>query len=132
MKNIIITLFVLSILNAHDLDDCINAYNGRSLRNIDNVISICRASLEKDKASGPEPAIYLLRSYYFKGKYATKDDESKKLFFDRGKYLAEQYIKKFPNNAAIRYWYLVNLGSWAEVYGTIKAAREGVADIMKE
>ena len=54
--------------------------------------------MEKDKASRPEPAIYLLRSYYFKGKYATRDDESKKIFFDRGKYLAEQYIKKFPNN----------------------------------
>ena len=35
-------------------------------------------------------------------------------------------------NRKMCYWYLVNLGSWAEVYGILKAAREGVADIMKE
>ena len=46
--------------------------------------------------------------------------------------MAEKYIPAYPNSAAIRYWYLVNLGSWAEAYGTLKAAREGVADIMKE
>ena len=38
----------------------------------------------------------------------------------------------YPESAEIRYWYLANLGSWAEVYGILKAAREGVADIMKE
>ena len=37
----------------------------------------------------------------------------------------------YPESAAIRYWYLINLGSWAEVYGTLAAAREEVADIMR-
>ena len=29
------------------------------------------------------------------------------------------------------YWYLVNLGSWGQVYGILTAAREGVSDLMK-
>ena len=41
-------------------------------------------------------------------------------------------IEKYPNSAPAHYWYLVNLGSWAQVYGTIAAAREGVADLMKK
>ena len=48
-----------------------------------------------------------------------------------GKDLGEKYIVKYPDSPAFRYWYLVNLGSWAQVYGILTAAREGVADIMK-
>ena len=139
MKNTSIILFIMSLSTAQidvettapisRLSYCIHAYDQRSLENIDNAISDCRIASTNGDA---DAVVYLLRAYYFKGKYATQDDESKKLLFDKGKYLAEKYINKYPDNAAIRYWYLVNLGSWAEVYGTIKAAREGVADIMKE
>jgi len=104
-------------------------YNQRSSETIDAVIINCMVAASDEN---PEAIIYLLKAYYFKGKYVAKDDESKKELFDKGKDLAEKYIKRYPDNAAIRYWYLVNLGSWAEVYGTFKAAREGVADIMKE
>ena len=48
-----------------------------------------------------------------------------------GKILGEKFIEKYPDSPAIRYWYLVNLGSWAQVYGILTAAREGVADLMK-
>ena len=41
------------------------------------------------------------------------------------------YINKYPNRFDILYWYLINLGSWAEVYGIFAAAKEGVADQMK-
>ena len=139
MKNTSIILFIMSLSTAQidvettapisRLSSCIHEYDQRSLENIDNAISDCRIASTNGDA---DAVVYLLRAYYFKGKYATQDDESKKLLFDKGKYLAEKYINKYPDNAAIRYWYLVNLGSWAEVYGTIKAAREGVADIMKE
>ena len=40
-------------------------------------------------------------------------------------------VEKFPNSVEYRYWYLVNLGSWAEEYGVFAAAREGVADQMR-
>ena len=98
--------------------------------NIDNAIKFFKKDL--DQTDRHETALYLLKSYYFKGEYATQDKGSKKDIFNKGKALAEKYIVKYPDSADIRYWYLVNLGSWAEVYGKLKAAREGVADIMKE
>ena len=78
-----------------------------------------------------DAAIYLLKSYYYKGEFATSEKAEKKKIFNTGKALGEKYIKKYPNMPSFRYWYLVNLGSWAQVYGILTAAREGVADLMK-
>jgi len=78
-----------------------------------------------------DAALYLLKSYYYKGEFATQEKDEKKKVFNTGKTLGETYIKKYPNSPAFRYWYLVNLGSWAQVYGILAAAREGVADLMK-
>jgi len=77
-------------------------------------------------------ALYLLKSYYYKGEFAIQDKQKKRKIFNDGKILGEKYIIKYPNSAKIRYWYLVNLGSWAKVYGIITAAKEGVADLMKQ
>tara|TARA_S200000501_G_scaffold8750_1_gene7848 strand:+ start:72308 stop:73036 length:729 start_codon:yes stop_codon:yes gene_type:complete len=77
-----------------------------------------------------EASVYLLKSFYFKGKYVAKTEKEKKHIYDKGKSLAEELIEKFPKSVELRYWYLVNLGSWAEIYGVLPAAREGVADIL--
>ena len=78
-----------------------------------------------------EAALYLLKSFYFKGEFIAKDNEQKKQTFNEGKTLGEKYIKKFPNSVELKYWHLVNLGSWAKAHGVLTAAYEGVADIMK-
>ncbi len=78
-----------------------------------------------------EAGVYLLRSYYYKGQFVIEDIDEKKEIFKKGKTIGESLILEYPNSAAIRYWYLVNLGRWAQVYGTFAAAREGVADLMK-
>ena len=72
-----------------------------------------------------------MRSYYFKGKFIAKTDDEKKKVFSKGKKLGEILVELYPSSAAARYWFLVNLGSWAEVYGTMAAAKEGVAGLMK-
>ena len=46
-------------------------------------------------------------------------------------HLSEKF-NQYPDSPAFRFWYLVNLGSWAEEYGVISAAREGVADLMRK
>ena len=79
-----------------------------------------------------EAVIGLLKSYYYKGKYVAESDDQKKYIFDQAKQLASIYIKQYSDRADLRYWYLSNLGSWAEVYGILTAAREGVADQMRE
>lgn len=85
-----------------------------------------------DPESEQEAALYMLKSTYFHGKFVAADKETQKADFQKGKDLGEKYIENFPQSAAIRYWYLVNLGSWSEVYGILRAAKEGVADLMKE
>ena len=73
----------------------------------------------------------ILKSYYFYGKYVTNDIDEKKKIFNNAVKLGEKFIVEYPTSPGVRYWYLVNLGSWAEVYGVIAAARSGFADTMK-
>ena len=78
-----------------------------------------------------DAALYLLKSYYYKAEFALQNTKEKKNIFNEGKRLGEKYIEKYPNSPEFRYWYLVNLGSWAQVYGIFNAAREGVSNLMK-
>ena len=139
MKIKIILLLFCSILFSGGLfNDGVEHYNKRSDKidglyastvHIDKAIKLFESDLNNNE--NVELILYLLKSYYFKGEYVLKDKDSKKDIFDKGKKLAEKYILIHPESAGIRYWYLVNLGKWAEVYGIFKAAREGVSDIMK-
>jgi tetratricopeptide (TPR) repeat protein len=97
---------------------------------IDSAISYFERSM--DGGDEIEAALMLVKAFYFKGEYTTNDKEEKKTIFDRGKRFAENYIDRYPDSALFRYWYLVNLGSWSKAYGILTAAREGVADLMRE
>ena len=97
---------------------------------IDRSIEFFQKSLQEDE--GENAALMLMKALYFKGEYTTNDIEKKKKIFDRGKKLGEEKVNQFPESASFRYWYLVNLGSWSKAYGVLRAAREGVADLMKE
>ena len=145
MKRIIIIAIILSSLfggdslsegtkfyNERSSETTFNNNDGKTYASGENIDTAIEHFISANPNKNPEAALYLLKCYYFKGEYVLENKESKKAVFDKGKQLGEKYIKLYHQNAAIRYWYLVNLGSWAEVYGTIKAAREGVADIMKE
>jgi hypothetical protein len=101
-----------------------------STENIDKAIEQFSAALLSPE-SEKDAALYLLKSYYYKAEFAIQDKDEKKKIFNEGKALGEKYIKKYPTSAEFRYWYLVNLGSWAQVYGILTAAREGVSDLMK-
>jgi len=101
-----------------------------SNENIDKAIEQFSSAL-KTSETEKEAALYLLKSFYYKAEFAIQDNEKKKSIFNEGKALGEKYIEKYPNSPEFRYWYLVNLGSWAQVYGIITAAREGVSDLMR-
>jgi len=101
-----------------------------STENIDKAIEQFSTALLSPQ-SEKDAALYLLKSYYYKAEFAVQDKDEKKKIFNEGKALGEKYIEKYPNSAKFRYWYLVNLGSWAQVYGILTAAREGVSDLMK-
>ena len=101
-----------------------------SNENIDKAIEQFSTALLSPE-SEKDAALYLLKSYYYKAEFAVQNRNEKKKIFNEGKALGEKYIEKYPNSAEFRYWYLVNLGSWAQVYGILTAAREGVSDLMK-
>ena len=103
----------------------------QSEQNIDKAILFFSNKLS-DPQHEKEAALYLLKSYYFKGEFILKDIEQKKKIFNEGKNLGEKLIHQFPTSVEYKYWYLVNLGSWAKAYGILTAAYEGVADIMKK
>ena len=96
---------------------------------IDSAISSF-SSAKNIKSYELEASIYLLKCFYFKGKYVLDNQEEKKNIFNKGKELGESLIRSYPKSPGAYYWYLVNLGSWSEEYGIIAAAREGAADIM--
>ena len=139
---LLLIFFCLSMMIASakaDMKEGINLYNKRhegsngtsaSTVNISNAIKHFSKAINTPE-SEKEAALYLLKSYYYKAEFALQDEEEKKQIFNKGKTLGEKYIDKHPNSAKFRYWYLVNLGSWAQVYGILTAAREGVADQMR-
>tara|TARA_Y100001970_G_scaffold134581_1_gene165688 strand:- start:8920 stop:9684 length:765 start_codon:yes stop_codon:yes gene_type:complete len=139
LNSLIFVLFSLA-LGQNNLELGIKNYNERAKNSngvradskpIDSAIGYFERAI-KIKEHELEAGVFLLKCYYFKGKHVADSDKDRKSIYNLGKALAEKLIIIYPESAAIRYWYLVNLGSWAEVYGTLAAAREGVADIMRE
>ena len=140
MKNSLLFLILISFVVPSELDKGIASYNDRGegargiqadSKNIDQAIRHLERAV-KINALEEEAAVYLLKCYYYKGTYVLADEEDRKAEYNKGKALAEKMVAKYPNSAALRYWYLTCLGKWSEVYGILTAAKEGVADLMKE
>lgn len=78
---------------------------------INKAIEAFQQSLE----AGTEPlqsALYLLKSYYFKGRYTLIPEEEQKISFDKARALGARMIKNHPRSAALWYWYTVSLIQW--------------------
>ena len=139
MKKFLFISFLFTILFGSNLSKGLDLYRSRAegsvgLKAKAEPINSAIEEFEKGMLSSVnalESGVYLLRSYYYKGQFVLKDNDEKKEIFNKGKILGESLIKKYPKSPAIRYWYLVNLGRWSQVYGTFAAAKEGVADLMR-
>lgn len=101
--------------------------------NIDKAIPLYIEVIENSSGAVKEEAIWkLVRAYYFKGGYATPDRDTRKAIYDKGKEIAAAGIKEFPESAALHVWMATIWGVWAQEYGTLKAARQGVAGKIKD
>ena len=136
---IVFYVLTLNIFAQSNLDKGLEYYNQRHENCIEDradpvyitkAISFFENCLN-DQKTKEEASLYLLKSYYFKAKFTESDKEKKKEILKKGKGLGQDLIEKNPESVDYIYWYLVNLGSWAEVYGVLSAAREGVADKMR-
>ena len=137
---VFVFIFTFSLIVAQsDLQNGIRYYNQRHEGCVEDradpkPISQAISHFEKaltDQKNKDEASLYLLKSYYFKAKFAENNKQKKKDLLKKGKELGQELVDRYPESAEYRYWYLVNLGSWAEVYGILAAAREGVADQMR-
>jgi len=143
MKSILTLIFLFSsLVNAEitDFDRGLSFYEQRAngavglqanRDYIDNAINHFLKVMEVNQ-NNLDAGIYLLKCYYYKGKFVAVNDEKKKEYFNKGKILGETLIELYPESVGVYYWYLINLGSWAEIYGILSAAREGVANTMRK
>ena len=138
----IIALFVSLNTNAQSvsLSQGIEFYNKRAIgavgikakpENINKAIQIFEKLLQEG-TNKENVTVWLLKSYYYKGTYAVQETSQKKAVYNKGKALSVEALQQYPTNAKVHFWYIANLGKWAEVYGKIAAVREGVADILKK
>ncbi len=134
-----LSFFIIDFLFSQtNLEKANSAYASRASGSIKNeanesqiktAIKFYLAAIENENKI--EASIGILKSYYYYGKYVLDDNDEKKTIFNNAVELGKNFITDYPESAGIRYWYLVNLGSWAEEYGVIAAARSGFADTMK-
>ena len=98
--------------------------------NIDKAISNFQMAYEK-KENELQAGTLLVEAYTFKARFVAPEKE-KKDGFKIAKELGEELVKKFPENARVRFSYIAALGLWAERIGAITAATNGVVGkIMK-
>jgi len=105
--------------------------NMASDKNIKAAIKYYRLALADSNAK--ETAAWkLLRAYYFLGCFTTLNFKDKQNLFEKAKKEGKFFLKKYPKNAEVAYWYSVNLALWASVVnplmvlnaGSIKETRE--------
>lgn len=77
-------------------------------------------------------AIYLCRSYIFKGRFVEKESRARTKALGEAKELSERFLAKYPNNRELRFEHLAALGLWGESLGIFRAAKEGIATKMRE
>lgn len=100
-------------------------------RAIDRAIYFLHQALEHG-TSEEEAGVLLLKSYYFKGEFATREREDKQRVFGAGKALGEKLLEKFPNSPGLRLFYSANLGKWAEHSSMLAAAESRIPDRIRE
>ena len=98
--------------------------------NVDKAIDLFHKAYEAGE-NQLEAGSLLIEAYTFKARFVS-EEENKKDVFKIAKDIGEEMVKKYPENARVRFAYIAALGLWAERVGAITAATNGVVGkIMK-
>jgi len=79
----------------------------------------------KNPAEKEEAAWKLLRAYYFLGCFAMPDAKDRLNVFEKAREEGKSFLREFPGNTDIAYWYSVNLGLWASMVNPMVALNAG-------
>ncbi|MCC7331705.1 MAG: hypothetical protein IT232_03760 [Flavobacteriales bacterium] len=83
------------------------------------------------KADNKSSYVFLLKSINYKASFASSSKAEQNKLYWEGKILGEEAIRKYPLDAEILFWYIGNLGKYAESKGAVAAAKEGLVSKMK-
>jgi len=67
----------------------------------------------------------LLRAYYFFGCFTELNLKDRQNVFEKAREEGKDFLKKYPQNAEIAYWYSVNLALWASLANPIVVLNAG-------
>lgn len=80
----------------------------------------------------PEVISALLRSYEFKGSYTKISRKKAKLVFEKAINLGKESYEKFPDDISIKYYYLSNMGRWAQEISLMTSATNGISKDIRD
>lgn len=118
-----------------DFDHGESLYNRRSEKitgTIANTSNINLAIKHYERAAlSAETTAALLKAYEFKGHFTLASDAEKEKTYEKAIAFGEAELVKYPNNVAIRYYYISNLARWGQQVGVIEASKNGLLNKIK-
>ncbi|HIA06281.1 MAG TPA: tetratricopeptide repeat protein [Flavobacteriales bacterium] len=136
----VLTVSLSSWSQQAELDKGMGYYNKRAegaielvakAGNIDKAIGHFRTAVSNE-ATKKDAAVMLMKCYYYKGTFVETEKDKRLAVYNLSKALGEKMMAVYPRSAPIVYWHATNMGKWGETSGILKAAKEGLADLMKE
>jgi len=106
--------------------------SGRLARpdNIDKAIYHFTQALE-NPAYELKAGAALLRCFDFKGSFTKISDSDKIEMLEKGIAIGDELLKKYPDDVALMYWYMSNVGRWGQTVRFWKAVRANIAGKMR-
>ena len=86
----------------------------------------------KDSGSEQEAAWKLLRAYYFLGCFASPNSKIRFQIFEQAKKEGKHFLKMYPKNPEIAYWYSINLALWGSSVNPAVALKAGCIKETRE
>ncbi len=103
---------------------------GENPKSLDTALDLFRTAL-KTTPLDTSAAVGFVRAALLKGNHTSMEKNSKKELYLEAKNTIEKVLDKYPSSGEVIYWYCAALGSWAQIYGVLAAAKAGVADKLK-
>lgn len=130
----------ISAIAQNHYDEGLRWYNQRSsgavgikakAEHIDKAIYHFNKVLESNHREA-ETVIYLMKCYNFKGRFVMENQTDKRKTYQLAKEFGDKYVPRHPLNKEMRFQYLAAIGQWGDSMGVLRAAKEGVVDMVKE
>ncbi len=97
---------------------------------INKAIKFARQALQSPETEA-KAALILLKSYHYKAKYVPMSSDEQKSLLKKGRDFGKKMTERYPDNHAIKFWYMGNLGGYGQTLGVVSAARQGIGNKIK-